>query len=137
MYRTEENKASGKAESSLGDILSDFSKNALDLARSGVQLAVAEMSQKVSRAGKDSELITIGAFILYAGVLFILAAAAIALSLVIPAGFAALAVGAAALIAGAVVIRIGIKRIRQENLLPSETIETLKEDSKWMRNQLM
>jgi hypothetical protein len=137
MYRTEHDGASDRGEPSLGDILRDLSKNTVDLARSGVQLAMAEVSRKVSKAGKDSQIITIGAFITYAGFLFVLAAAVIALSLLIPVGWAAFAVGVAALIGGAITIRIGKKRISEENLLPSETLDTLKEDAKWMRNQLM
>lgn len=137
MYCTQHDRVSDQGESSLGDILRDLSKNAIDLVRGGVLLAAAEMSRKVSSAWKDSQLITIGAFITNAGLLLILAAAVIALSLVIPVGWAAFAVGVAALIAGAITIRIGKRRISETDLLPRETIDTLKEDTKWTRKRLM
>ncbi len=138
MHRTEHNGAPDEEpSSSLGDIVRDLSKNALDLVRDEVQLAAAEMSRKVSKAGSDLQLMTIGASVTYAGFLLILAAAVIALSVFIPAGWAALAVGLATLIAGAITMRIGRRRLSRDNFIPSETIDTMKADTKWMRDQLM
>ena len=127
---------SGQGVSSLGDILRDLSKNTGDLIRGEMKLAAAEMSRKVSKVGKDSQLVTIGAFVAYGGFLFILAAAAIALSLLIPDGWAALVVGVAVLPAGIIIMRTGKKRLN-EGFLPRETINTLREDTKWMRDKLM
>ncbi len=100
-------------------------------------MAVGEVSKNVSIAGKDSRLVAIGASIAYAGFLLVLAAAVIALSAFIPLGWAALAVGCAVMLAGATAILIGKKRLREGEFLPRDTLKTLKEDTKWMRNQLM
>jgi hypothetical protein len=137
MYRTEHDDVAGPGGSSLGDLLRDLSSNVSNVARRGIELAAAEVSRKVSKAGKDSQLIMIGAFIAYAGFLFILAAAVIALSLLIPIGWATFSVGFTVLVAGAIAIRTGKKRISEGDLLPNETIDTFKEDTRWMRNQLM
>ena len=137
MYRTEHDDVAGPGGSSLGDLLRDLSSNVSNVARRGIELAAAEVSRKVSKAGKDSQLIMIGAFIAYAGFLFILAAAVIALSLLIPIGWATFSVGFTVLVAGARAIRTGKKRISEGDLLPNETIDTFKEDTRWMRNQLM
>ena len=136
MKDTERDRASDQGVSSLGDILRDLSKSGLDLIQGEVRLAASEMSQKVSRAGKNAQLVTIGASVTYAGFLLILAAAVIALSVIIPAGWAALVVGVTVLLAGVMTMLIGKKRLRDEDFIPRETIDTLKEDTKWMRDQL-
>jgi uncharacterized membrane protein HdeD (DUF308 family) len=74
--------------------------------------------------------VIIGASVAYAGFLLILAAAVIALSVVIPAVWAALVVGAAVLLAGTITMRIGQKRRSQEDFIPRQTINTLREDAK-------
>ncbi len=137
MKDTERDGASDQGVSSLGDILRDLSKSSLDLIQGEVRLAASEMSQKVSRAGKNAQLVTIGASVTYAGFLLILAAAVIALSVIIPVVWAALVVGVTVLLTGAVTMFIGKKRLRDEDFIPRETINTLKEDTKWMRDQLM
>ncbi len=121
--------------SSLGSILRDLTRNAGDLVRGEIQLAAAEMTRRATKAGKNSLLVTIGAFVLYAGFLSIIAAAVIGLSVLIPAGWAALSIGVVIVIAGAITMLIGKRRIRRD-ILPRETMDTLREDSKWMRNQV-
>ncbi|MDR3566719.1 MAG: phage holin family protein [Syntrophobacteraceae bacterium] len=121
--------------SSLGDISSDLFSNALSLVRDEIRMASAEMSQKVVDAGKSSTLLTIGGFVVYAGFIFLLLAAALGLSYVMAAGWAFLIVAVAALIVGGVLAMIGKRRLKSD-ILPSETIDTAKEDTQWMRNQL-
>ncbi len=139
MDLTEQDGATGtgspRKPSALGDITSDLFRNALSLVRDEIRMASAEMSQKVVEAGKSSTLLTAGGVILYAGFLFLLLAAALGLSLVIAPVFAFLVVGAAALIVGAILTITGKKRLSAD-ILPSETIDTAREDTKWMRNQL-
>jgi hypothetical protein len=121
--------------SSLGDITGDLLRNAINLVRDEMRMATAEVMQKISKAGKSSTLFTAGGFILYAGLLYVLASAVIWLSKVIQAGWAALIIGVLALIVGGVLLIVGKRRLSAD-LLPRETIHTVKEDTKWMRNQL-
>jgi hypothetical protein len=121
--------------SSLGDVSSDLLRNILNLVRDEIRMASAEMWQKAANAGKSSTMLTVGGFVLYAGFLFLLVAAAMGLSRVIAPVWAFLVVGAAALLVGATLTMIG-KRWLSADIMPSETIDTAKEDTKWMRNQL-
>jgi hypothetical protein len=121
--------------SSFADITADLLKNAVFLLRDEFRMASAEVTRKISKAGKSSTLPAAGAFIAYAGLLFLLAAAVIGISNLIPAGWAALIVGASALIVGGILVIIGRQRLRGD-ILPRETLDTVKEDTKWMRNQL-
>ncbi|MDR3556921.1 MAG: phage holin family protein [Syntrophobacteraceae bacterium] len=121
--------------SSLGDVSSDLLRNVLNLVRDEIRMASAEIWQKAANAGKSSTMLTVGGFVLYAGFIFLLAAAALGLSLVIAPVWAFLVVGAAALVVGATLTMIGKRRLSAD-ILPRETIDTAKEDTKWMRNQL-
>ena len=121
--------------SSLGDISSDLFSNALSLVRDEIRMATAEMSRKVVEAGKSSTIMTVGGFVLYAGFIFLLLAAALGLSNVIPPGWAFLLIGVAALAAGGILGMVGKKRL-EADIRPSETIDAAKEDTKWMRNKL-
>jgi VIT1/CCC1 family predicted Fe2+/Mn2+ transporter len=121
--------------SSLGDVSSDLLRNVLNLVRDEIRMASAEIWQKAADAGKSSTMLTVGGFVLYAGFLFLLVAAAMGLSRVIAPVWAFLVVGAAALLVGATLTMIGRRRLSAD-IMPSETIDTAKEDTKWMRNQL-
>jgi len=122
-------------DSALGDILKDLFRNGLDLIRGEVRLAAAEMSWKFSKQRKITQLVAIGASVAYAGFLSILAALVIALSAVMPAAWAALVVGVAAILTGTIVLLVAMKNRGKEDFIPRRTIDTLKEDAKWMRNQ--
>lgn len=135
MNGTEQDKTTGRSPSSLSSITNDIFRNALNLLRNEIRVATAEITHKVSNAGKVSTMMTVGGFILYAGLLFVLTAAMIGLSLVIPLVWAALAVGGGAMIIGGILLIIGKNRLRMD-VYPSETIDTAQEDAKWMRNRL-
>ncbi len=126
---------SQNAFSPLGELTSDLFRNALNLIRDEVRMAGVEISQKALRAGKSSTVLTVGGFVLYAGFIFLLLAAALGLSRVIAPGWAFLVVGAAALLIGAILVMLGKRRLSAD-ILPSETIDTAKEDTKWMRDKL-
>lgn len=122
---------------SLGETLSDLSRNALILLEGQTRMATGEVSRKVTAVRKDSQLVAAGAFVAYAGFFFILGAVVMALSLVIPLVWATLIVGVATVAAGAVTISVGRKRLGGRDFLPRETYKNIKEDAKWMRDQLM
>ena len=67
--------------------------------------------------------------------LAIIAAVVIVLGSVIPLWLSALAVGAAIALVGLVLVVKGANTLRQEDPAPRETIETLKEDKEWLRDQ--
>ena len=127
----------GGAGAELRDVLGDLFKNVVDLVEGEVKLAAAETSSKFSKEIKRTKLMSIGAFIVYAGFLFILAACVIGLSVVMPAGWAALVVGATVLLAGAITILIAQKTRGGEDFIPRRTVDIMREDAKWMRDQLM
>jgi len=125
-------------EKSLGELFSDLTRESSNLVRQEVNLAKAELTQKAAKVGKDAALIAVGGFIAYAGALVLFAA--IVLMLVqlahVPAWGAALLVSLVALIGGGVLAMSGINAIKKIDPTPHNTIDTLKEDAQWAKQQL-
>jgi len=121
---------------SLGELFSDLARDTGTLVRQEVELAKTEMTQKATRVGKDVGFLAAGGAVAYAGFLLILAAIAIGLGqLGVPWWLAAFLVGLVVAIVGAVLVQRGLSALRQENLAPERTMETLKEDVAWAKAQ--
>ncbi len=123
-------------EPTLGDLFSDLSAQASLLARQEVQLAKVEMSEKVSQAGREIALIVVGGGMVYAALLAVVAGIILGLGLLIPYWAAALLVGVAFAIVGGAVAWTGVQALKNINLAPTQTIETLKEDKEWLARQM-
>jgi hypothetical protein len=123
-------------ERSLGDLFSQLTHDLSTLLRQEVMLAKTELSQKASKAGKDVGFLAVGGAIAYAGFLVILAGVVLALGLVLPWWASALIVGVVVAAIGYFLIRKGQTALKQADLTPKQTIETLKEDQQWVKEQV-
>ncbi len=120
---------------SLGELFSELSQETSTLVRQEVQLAKTEMSQKASRVGKDVGFLAVGGAVAYAGLLAIIAGVIFLLGLAIPLWLSALLVGIVVAIVGYFLVKKGLDALKQEDLAPRETINTLKEDKEWAKDQ--
>ena len=120
---------------SIGELVAELSRETTTLVRQELQLAKVEMSQKASRAGKNVGFLVVGGVVAYTGLLAIIAAVIIVLGNVIALWLSALVVGAVIAAVGLVLVIKGANTLRQEDPTPQETIETLKEDREWLRDQ--
>ena len=125
----------GRDDRSLGELFSELSQETTTLIRQEVQLAKTEMSQKASRVGKDVGFLAAGGAVAYAGLLAIIAGVIALLDLVIPLWLSALLVGLVVAAIGYFLVKRGLDALKQEDLAPRETIETLKEDKEWAKDQ--
>jgi len=125
----------GKDERSLGELFAELAQDTSTLVRKEVQLAKTEMSQKASRVGKDVGFLAAGGAVAYAGLLALLAGVIVLLGQVIPMWLAALLVGLVVAGVGYFLVRRGLDALKREDLAPRQTIETLKEDRQWAKDQ--
>ena len=116
-----------KKEGSLGALFADLSDKTTLLIREEINLAKQEMTDKVKRGAMDVVSFLIGAFIAYIGLLALIAAAAIALALVLPDWVATLIVGLVVIAIGGIMVVVGINSLKDINLKPERTINTLKD----------
>ena len=123
-------------ERSIGDLFSDLTADVRVLVRQEVALARAEISDKASHLGRNAATIAIGAVLLFVGFEAIVATAIIALSLVLPAWLSALIVGAVLALVGGLLAWRGYQDFKERGVVPQETVESLKEDAQWAKEQL-
>ena len=124
-------------ERSLPELLKQLSADTTRLVHQELELAKAELAQKGRQAGAGAGLF--GA----AGAIGLLGAAALttcfilALDAVMPAWLAALIVAVVYGIIAFVLVKQGQARIKQATPpVPTQTIETVKEDVEWARTQM-
>ena len=125
-----------KEERSLGDLFSELAAETGTLVRQEVALAQAEITDKATRVGKNVGYLAVGGAVGYAALLAILTAVILGLSVWIPAWAAALAVGVLVGIVAFVLISSALSELRKTELKPEETVESIKEDAQWLKNQL-
>jgi len=123
-------------ERSLGDLFAELSRETTTLVRQEVSLAKTELTQKATRAGKDVGFLVVGGAVAYAGLLAFVAACVLALHLIVDLWWLAAAIIAVVVIAiGYFLVRQGLDRLRTADLAPTQTVESLKQDAIWAKEQ--
>jgi hypothetical protein len=125
----------GKDDRSLGELFSELAQDTSTLVRKEVQLAKTEMGQKASRVGKDVGSLAAGGAVAYAGLLAIIAGVIVLVGQVIPMWLSALLVGLVVAGVGYFLVRKGLDALKREDLAPRQTIQTIKEDGQWAKDQ--
>jgi hypothetical protein len=93
------------------------------LLRSEMQLARAETRENLSRAGDGVMKMVAGGLLGFAALIVLLQALVIALSNLMPPGWAALLVGLVVAVIGYAMLRSGQNALRTESLMPTRTID--------------
>ncbi len=122
---------------SIGELFGNLTRELTTLVRKEIELARVEMSAKAGRIGTRLGMVVLGAIVALAGLLVIVAGIVL---LVI--NFDVMPEWAATMLVGVVVIAIGgllaqqaLSALRQENLAPTETVRTMKENAEWAKGQ--
>jgi protein-S-isoprenylcysteine O-methyltransferase Ste14 len=121
---------------SIGELLADLMREISTLVREEVSLAKSEMSQKAALVGKDVGMMAVGGVLAFAGYLAVQDAAVLALSNVMPVWAASLVVGLVVIAIAAAIAIKGLNSLKRQNLAPQQTVETLKEDVQWAKQQV-
>lgn len=123
----------------LGELLRELADGGAALVRREVELARREASDVAAAIGRGTGWAGLG------GVLLLLGALALCTGIILLAGdqwlrdnfwLAALLVAVVAGIAAAVLARVGLRHLAPPRLMPDQTVETLKEDTAWLKRQL-
>ena len=133
-----------KDERSLGQLLKELSSETTTLLRQEVDLAKAEMSEKVSRVGTNVASVGVGGAVALVGAMALVAALILGLiSLFDNFMSPEVAVWVAPLLVGAVLAAIGYSMIskamatlRQESLTPKKTTQSLQENKEWLKEKI-
>jgi hypothetical protein len=124
-------------ERSLGDLFGDLARDMGTLVSQEMTLARTELTEKASRVGKDVAMLAAGGLVAYAGLLAIIAAAIVLLAdLGVPLWVSALIVGAVVAVVGYLLVQRGISALKRQDLTPHQTIQSIKEDTQWAKEQI-
>jgi len=120
---------------SFSDVVQDVIRNVQEIVRSEVRLAKTEIREEVAKAKPASVWLGGGAIAGIFAILFLLLMIMYALALVMAMWTAALIVGAGLAITAGLLLNAGVKRFRQIHPAPERTIETIKENLEWAKQQ--
>lgn len=134
--RPEGTPRSAQAERPLTALLSDLATETTTLVRKEVELARAEVSEKVGQATAGAVSLAAGGMVALLGLIFLLLAAVYGLSRVMPDWAAALVVGGVVTVIGVVMLLAGKRKLSATSLQPERTLESLREDKDWAQSQL-
>lgn len=125
---------------SLPGLFSDLWRGTATLVHEEVELAKADMSEKVTQAAHASGAIAVGGGIAFAGFLVLLLAAANALAMVLPLAMAPwlapLIIGGAVLIIGLIAVSSGRSKLKAGNLEPTRSMQSLRRDQQLVKEHL-
>ena len=129
--------AQTRDERSLGDLFTELARETSTLVRQEVQLAKAELTHSASEVGKGIGSLVAGGAVAYAGFLFLLLAVVLGLwDAGLEPWLSALIVGLVVVAIGAILVLRARESLKPANLALRRTVETLKEDQKWAKEQI-
>jgi hypothetical protein len=124
-------------ERSIGELFGELSQDMALLVRQEAQLAKTEMQTKLTKVTGDLVSLAAGGVVALVGGLAI--TAAIILLLIDPIGvkpwLAALIVGVVLGLIGWMMLQRGLKDLKRTDPTPRRTVETIKEDIQWAKEQ--
>lgn len=132
MQRMNEN----RSEKPLGDLFSDLASEMSNLVRQEVALAKVEVGQTARHVGRNIGYLVVGGAIAYAALLAVIAAIILLLDQFMPSWGASLLVGVVVAGIGWFLIGKAVSALQQTDVTPRETVETLKEDAAWVKQQI-
>jgi hypothetical protein len=119
----------------LGSLLRELAADLSTLVRQELELARAETKQEVVKAGKAGGMFGVAGVAGWLAAMFATLAAMFALGAVMPLGWAALVVAVLWGVVAAVLFATGRSRMRTVDMVPDKTVETVKEDVRWLQNR--
>jgi hypothetical protein len=129
--------AAGKDDRSLGELFADLARDTGTLVRQELRQAGTEIGQRATSVGKDVGQLVAGGVLAHAALLTLIMAIVAGL---VDAGLdwwlAALIVAVVLAAIAYAVIERARRAIKQADLLPRHTMDNLKEDQEWAKEQI-
>jgi len=122
-------------DETVGELVSQLTTDLGELTRQELALAKAELQVEAKKAGKGAGMLGGAAFAGWMVALFVSLTVMWALDEAMDLIWAALVVAAVWAVAAAVLAMTGRKELREVNPKPDRTVESLKEDAKWLKTR--
>jgi len=124
-----------QTERTFTEVVQDIVQDVQNMIRSEVRLAKVEFKEEAAKAGKAAGILAAGALLaLYSGG-FLLLALVRALQLAMAAWLASLVVAVLVAAGAAIAITMGRKQLKRVHATPDKTIQSVKENVEWVKEQ--
>ncbi|HEX5871651.1 MAG TPA: phage holin family protein [Longimicrobium sp.] len=130
-------RAGGGNDPALGDLFRQLAQDSATLVRQEMNLAKAELKSNVKSVARDAAMVAIGGILALVGVVVLI------VFLVVAVGDAldnywlgALVVGVLFLLVGGLLAMSSLKKLKHEEVAPTRTLETLREDKQWLQSEI-
>jgi len=120
----------GTIGSALGNVAEDFSR----LVRQELELAKVEVREEAAAAGRAGAMFGIAMVAALMIVVLLSFGLVYALAEVMPPGWAALIVAIIWAVVGGISYAVGRQRMRAVKVVPEKSVQSVKEDMRWLRN---
>ena len=120
---------------SFSELASGVVQNIQNIIRSEVQLAKVELRDEAKTAGKGIAMLAAGALVAFYALGLFLLTAVWALSTQMDRWLAALIVAIVVTVVAGILAMVGKKRLDEFSPMPEQTIESVKEDVAWVKQQ--
>lgn len=124
---------SGSKETSVPGLIKSLADDVTSLFAQEIALAKSEVSSAVSDVKAGVLSLAVGLGVLFAGFIILLMAAVYGLALFVEPWLAALIVGGVVSLIGLVLLRVAKKALNPEAMIPTRTIESLRQDEAMVR----
>jgi uncharacterized membrane protein YqjE len=121
---------------SFSELFQSIVGNVQEIVRAEVRLAKAELRAEALKAKASGAILGAGAMTAIFAAFFVLFAGYHALALVLPAWAAALVTGITLAVVAGIALAAGMKRLRQVHPAPERTVESIKENVEWAKQQV-
>jgi hypothetical protein len=126
-----------KEDRSLGELFSELATETSTLVKQEVALAQTELTQKATKVGKNVGFLVVGGAVAYAALLSFIAGLIIILGDALDNYWlAAFIIGIVIAIAAVVMIMSALSALKTTGITPTQTVETIKEDAQWLKDQV-
>lgn len=122
-------------DESVGELVSQLTTDLGELTRQELALAKAELQTEAKKAGKGAGMLGGAAFAGWMVALFVSLTVMWALDEAMDLIWAALIVAVVWAVVAVVLAMTGRKELREVNPKPDQTVESLKEDAKWLKTR--
>ncbi len=126
----------GQIGRSVPEVLQDIVGNIQEIIRSEFSLAKVEIKQEAAQAKGPAIIWLIGGALGLYALGFLLLTAIFGMATVMPIWLAALIVGVVLTVISIALLGAASKRLKQVHKVPERTIETLKENVQWAKEQI-
>jgi uncharacterized membrane protein YqjE len=117
------------------EVLQDIVGNLQEIIRSEFRLAKAEVKQEAAKAKSPIIMSVMGGALGFYALGFLLLTAMLAMATIMTMWMAALIIGAVLAVASVALIGAAKARLKHVNAVPERTIESIKENVQWTKDQ--